>query len=118
MALHAGGRIDSAVYLVLAQVITAMWQVALDSIAKFGTRFKLFFVGVAVGTERFRMTGITGVLCPGIVLVLQHKIGCLVVKRTPVIGMAFRAVGESFYLFRMHPGNAVCIRTGIQKACQ
>jgi len=79
VTFHAGGRVNSAVYFVLCQVIAAMWQVALDSIAKLGARLKLFFVGVAVGTERSCMTCITGVLRPGIVFVLYDKIGSLMV---------------------------------------
>ena len=83
MTGDTGSRVDFAVDLVLAQIITTMRQVTFRRIGILRARLNLLLVGMAVGTEGLLMARCTGVFGAGIDLVLDHEIRGLVVESTP-----------------------------------
>jgi hypothetical protein len=115
MTLNAGGRVNPAVYPVLAQVVTTVRQEPLGRFFILVARFDLFLVGVAIGAKGFLMTGIAGefvLLC--IVTMLLIKSGSIVFERCPIVGVALGTVGRPLHLYRVHPGHAAGIGTGIE----
>jgi hypothetical protein len=115
VTLNAGGRVNPAVDLVLAQVIATVGQKPLGRFFILVARLDLFLVGVAIGTKGFLVTGVAGefiLLC--IVTVLLIKSGIIVLERCPIIGVTLGTVGRPLHLYRVHLGHAAGIGTGIE----
>lgn len=83
MTLDTGSRVDFAVNFMLTQIIASMGKIAFGGIGELGAWLDFFLMGMTVGTKRLLMTGGTGIFRSGIYLVLDHKIGSLVIKCTP-----------------------------------
>jgi len=115
MTPDARGRIDLAVDLVLAQVITAMGQRPFGRVEVLVARLDLFLVGMAVNTEGFLMAGCAGKSRTGIDLVLEHKIRRLVIEGTPRVAMALGTVGQPRNSFGMDPGDTGGVCAGMEE---
>ena len=116
MTFYTGSRVDFAVDFVLAQVITTVGKVALDRFLELIARFDLFLVSMTVRTKRFLVAGSTGCLGVSVESVFSVEVNRLMIECAQRVGVAFSAVGHSFYRFGMHPGDAVGVGTGVQKA--
>ena len=117
MALHTGSRIDPAIDLVLAQIVTTVWQRPLRGVLVFVARFDLFLVSMAIDTEGFLMAGITGsLLLACIKSMLRIKIVSLVIEGTPTVIMTLRAIDQPLHLDGVYAGYTVGIRAGTENA--
>lgn len=115
MTLGAAGRVNSAVNLVLPQVIAAMRQHPLGRIGKFVARFELFLVCMAVDAKRFLMTGgacLTGIC--GVKLMFQVEVERLVIHEAVGVGVAFGAIGQAGHFLRMNDCHAIGTGTGVE----
>lgn len=83
MTFQAGGGIDFAVNLVLAQIISPVGQAPFHGLQILVARFYLFLVGMAVRAEGFLMTGGTGKFRSCVIAVFDVEIGRLVIQGAP-----------------------------------
>jgi len=116
VAFGAGSRIHSSVNHVLVKIVATVRQVPFGRIRVFIARLDLFAMGMAVGAERFRMTGGAGhSLALSVEAMLLIELSRLVIERLPLVGMAFAAIGHPRNLHRVHPGKAGGVRAGVEQ---
>jgi hypothetical protein len=114
MTLYAGGRIDSAVDLMLAEVISAVGQIAGNVFLIFVAGLQFFFMRMAIGTE-----GLTVAQPAGLFLLISIKLVPPVeirrmAERRARVGMAFTAYPRTFNFSRVPGCQGFGMSAGVQ----
>jgi hypothetical protein len=115
MTFQTGRGVDPAFDPVPVQIIAAVRERPFRRVLVLVAWLDLFLVGMAIGAERFLMTGRTDrFLLSGIKLVPAVKVVRLVIQGAPLILMALAAVDKSFDFLRVLSGNTRGVGAGME----